>query len=184
MKNRKSILFLFLLLFIFISCNNREDQNKYKNKLKQNSTKLLIEPDTIYNVDLANKLWSKQDTVSAVVIDTACIKAQKRAQTDIKNGKLIYFNPEGWWEWKEMAELLCQYNVEYKNYLHSCFGPPPGFQYNCYKFAMREAVYDKIGEKEMDSLWNLAEKMFVLKHPDSVYMKTGIDVRTKYIKIE
>jgi len=30
-------------------------------------------------------------------------------------------------------------------------------------------------------LWKVAEKEFVLKYPDSVYIKDGIDIRSKYL---
>ena len=82
----------FLLLsIIFIGCDSNEKKSMYNSGLKQESQQLLIEPDTIYDVELAIKLWEKQDTVSAIIIDTACIKQKERAKTDIDNGKLIYY---------------------------------------------------------------------------------------------
>jgi len=166
---------------VLIGCNRNENKNSSNSELKQNSDELLIEPDTIYNVGLANKLWDKQDTVSAIVIDTACIRQRKRAKTDIKNGKLIFFRSKIWYEWKEMAELLSRYDIEYKDFDHFCFGPPPGFEYDCYEKEMWKAINEKLGENIIDSLWKVAEKEFVLKYPDSVYIKDGIDIRSKYL---
>jgi hypothetical protein len=174
--------FAFLLLLtVFIGCNKTENKSHSKNKLQQNNQEHLLEHDTIYNVELANKLWEKQDTVRAVVIDTACINQRERAKSDIKKGKLIYYHSNLWYEWKEMEELLTEYNIEFKNHSHSCFGPPPGFEYDCYKKLMWLEIDKRIGQSIIDSLWNVAERKFVLKYPDSLYIKDGMDIRQKYL---
>ena len=170
-----------LLSIIFIGCDSNEKKSMYNSGLKQESQQLLIEPDTIYDVELAIKLWEKQDTVSAIIIDTACIKQKERAKTDIDNGKLIYYRSKIWYEWKEMAELLSDYDIEYKDFDHFCFGPPPGFEYDCYEKEMWNAINNKLGANTIDSLWQIAEKKFVLKYTDSVYIKDGIDIRSKYL---
>lgn len=177
----RKILYFLLFLIVFIGCKNDEHKIISELNTKQDSAELLTEPDTIYSVELAHKLWMKQDTVNSIVIDTACINERKRAKSDIKAGKLIYYHSKGWYEWKEMAELLKKYNIEYRDYLHSCFAAPPGFEHKCYEREMWKAISEKVGDKKIDSLWNLAENEFVLKYPDSVYIKDGIDIRSKYL---
>lgn len=49
------------------------------------------------------------------MIDTNCINERKRAKSDIKKGKLYYFHSKSWYEWKEMAELLSKFNIEFKD---------------------------------------------------------------------
>ncbi len=139
------------------------------------------EPLTVYNQETYYDLWEKNKHLKVKVIDTSCTNERKRAESDIKSGKLYYFYSKVWYEWKEMAELLAEYHIEYKDYDHNCFGPPPGFENDCYEKLMWAEIDKKIGENTIDSLWKIAERNFVLKYPDSLYIKDGMDIREKYL---
>jgi hypothetical protein len=162
----------FILFLIFLtSCK----QNETPGKLDTN------EPLTVYNEESYYELLEKNKDLKVKVIDTSCINERKRAESDIKKGKLYFFRSKVWFEWKEMAELLSEYNIEYKDYEHICFGPPPGFEHDCYEKLMWTEIDKRIGENTIDSLWKIAERNFVLKYPDSLYIKDGIDIRKKYL---
>ena len=49
---------------------------------------------------------------------------------------------------------------------------------------MLEEIYNRYGENFIDSLWQIAEERFVRKHPDSIYIKDGIDIRSKYLDLK
>ena len=86
-----------------------------------------------------------------------------------------------WYEWKEMAELLNKHNIEFRDYSHNCWGPPPGFENSCYEKEMWNEINSRLGLKAVDSLWEVALRNFVVKNPNTEYIIDGIDVRTKYL---
>ena len=125
----------FILFLIFLtSCK----QNETPGKLDTN------EPLTVYNEESYYELLEKNKDLKVKVIDTSCINERKRAESDIKKGKLYFFRSKVWFEWKEMAELLSEYNIEYKDYEHNCFGPPPGFEHDCYEKLMWTEIDKRI----------------------------------------
>ncbi len=168
MKMIQHILFLFLALLI-ISC-------------QQNKTET---PDsiTVYDLETYLKVSEKKSSIKIHVVDTACINQRERALSDVKEGKLYYFHSNTTPEWREMAELLSLYNVELKDYLASCLRFDPPFNEYCYEEVMWAETEKRLGQPTIDSLWRVAERMFVMKYPDSVYMKDGEDVRKKYLKL-
>lgn len=122
----------------------------------------------------------KNEDLKVKIVDTACINGQKRAISDINAGKLYYFHSNVLYEWEEMAKLLSTYNIEFKDNISSCIAPLSDFKYDCYEQVMWSEIDKKIGKSTIDSLWKIAERNFVLKYPDSVYIKDGIDIRKKY----
>ena len=54
------------------------------------------------------------------------------------------------------------------------------FNRNCYQNLMQQEITKRLGQKNIDSLMIIAEKEFVLNNPDSIYIRDGIDIRTKY----
>ncbi|AOW19375.1 hypothetical protein [Urechidicola croceus] len=136
---------------------------------------------TVYDEETYMKLLAKNNDLKIKVIDTNCINDRKRAKSDIEKGKLYYFHSNSWYEWTEMAKLISEFNIELISYEFGCIAPPEGFESNCYEKLMNTEIHNRIGMKKIDSLWKIAERNFVLKYPDSLYMKDGIDVRTKYL---
>lgn len=137
-------------------------------------------PITIYNPETYLDLIQKNKDVNFVVIDTACINQRKRALSDLSKGELYYFHSKSWLEWKEMEVLLAEFNIGFKDYEGSCLRVSPEFNEYCYEEVMWAEIDKRIGAAVIDSLWEVAERNFVLKYPDSLYMKDGIDVREKY----
>jgi len=168
-------------IFLLISCNTSNDKQIENKTVDKMFTKQAVELDTIYNSEVAENLWRKNDTVKAVIIDTACLNQRKRAVTDIINGQLCYYNSFAHYEAPQMIELLDKYDIEFQDFFASHFGPPPGFTRYCYEEIMHTEIYNKFGENFIDSLWLIAEKQFVLKYPDSIYIKDGMDIRQKYL---
>jgi hypothetical protein len=161
-----------LFLFFLTSCKQKETQNKIETN----------ESLTVYNQKSYYELTEKNKDLKVKVIDTSCINERKRAESDIKKGKLYFFRSKVWYEWKEMAELLPEYDIEFKDHKPNHIGPPPGFKNDCYEKIMRSEIDDKIGKTTIDSLWKIAERNFVFKYPDSIYIKDGVDIRKQYLK--
>ena len=172
---------IFLFFFLIISCNLSKEK-QLKNKITDKIfTEQTVGKDTIYNLIIAENIWRKNDTLKAVIIDTACLMQRKRAIKDIENGQLCYYNSFIHYEAPQMIELLNKYHIEFQDFFAGCFGPPPGFSQYCYEEEMHKEIYNKYGENFIDSLWLIAEKQFVIKYPDSIYIKDGLDIREKYL---
>jgi hypothetical protein len=137
---------------------------------------------TVYDSETYMELYLRNKNANIVVIDTVCFNQRRKALSDLDKGKLYYFHSKTWPEWKEMEELLVKYNIEFKNHEVTCLRNfPPEFDESCYEEVMWTEINKRIGESVIDSLWLIAERNFVLKYPDSLYMKDGIDVREKYL---
>jgi hypothetical protein len=164
-----------------LSCNSTNEKvSKLQIKIESTSDKI-IQPDTIYNPEIAEYWWWKNDTVNAVIIDTICIRRRKNAIEDISNGSLCYYNSFLYYEAPQMAILLKRYNIEFHDFSSGCLGLSPWFTGYCYESEMCQEIENRFGEAFIDSLWLVAEEQFVLKYPDSIYMKDGMDIRGKYL---
>ena len=127
---------------------------------------------------------SKKNGQEIIVVDTICPFELKRAESDIKNGKLIYtcYSPITDEVVKELDILLIPFGLRAKSGLHSCIVPPKGFKEYCYEQRMQKEIEKKYSQKWLDSLEKIALKNYVLKNPDQPYMENGIDLRTIYLK--
>jgi len=162
---------IHFILLVLVSCKHQETP------ISRDTNEPLI----VYNLDTYFKIQEKYQNQKIKIIDTQCINQRKRAKSDIEKEKLIYFHSKTSYEWKEMAELLTTYNIIFQDYWHYCFAPPTGFEHDCYEKEMWAAIDTKYGNTLIDSLWNIAERNFVLKYPDSLYIKGGMDIRKKYL---
>ena len=162
--------YIFILAFLFfISCKEREIENS-------------DDINIVYNIDEYMKLWIKDKNVKVEIIDTFCENQTKKAKRDIANNKLTYFDPYGYYEHEELGELLHEHNIKIERYNRYCVSVA-SFNPYCYQDLMRDEITKRYGETFLDSLWKIAEKNFVLKYPDSLYIKDGRNVREKYITV-
>jgi hypothetical protein len=129
------------------------------------------------------KIYERNSKIKIKVIDTACINQRERALSDLREGKLYYFHSNTTPEWNEMAQLLSLYDVELKDYLQSCLRFTDLFNEYCYEEIMWAETERRLGMSTIDSLWLVAERMFVMKYPDSIYIRDGEDVRKKYFNL-
>lgn len=164
---------LNFILFLLFLCSCKQTEKPIPTNLD--------EPQIVYNQKTYYELWKKNKDLKVKVIDTSCLNGKKRAESDLKKGRLYYFHSKVCYEWKEMAELLSEYEIEFKDYNANHIGPPLGFENDCYEKIMWSEIDKKIGKNTIDSLWKIAERNFVLENPDSIYIKDGIDIRTKYL---
>ncbi len=118
------------------------------------------------------------------VIDTSCINEEKKAAADIKNGKVVYCFFNGMTEMyrsnKEMKELLLEYNIQIDSALTSCILPTRGFRRNCYISVMKKEIEKRYGKNFIDSIRALAEKKYVLTHPNVIYRFEECDTLSRY----
>jgi hypothetical protein len=164
----KIIILLFISIFLFF-CENKENKAEIK---------------TVYNIEEYTELWIKDKNIDKKIkiIDTFCINQTKKANEDIKNGKLTYFMSKYECEFIGMKKLLGKQNINVEEYLPHLSGTLGGFKRNCYQIKMWSEINKRFGQKYIDSLMALAEKDFVINNPDSLYYKDGKDVRSKYKK--
>lgn len=169
MKFFKVILIIFCSFLI--SCNKKQEQ---KNNKKNNDTIV------IYNV---NELF-KHEGRNVKIIDTSCVNEEKRALSDIKKGKLVYYCFIGMTEMfksnKEMKQILSNYNIQIDSILTYCVPMPKGFKRNCYAMIMNKEIDKKYGNKFIDSLRGLAEKQYVKNHPEKIFQYTEYDTVSVY----
>jgi hypothetical protein len=158
--------FLFIFLFTFCCCEKKTEKEEIK---------------TVYNVDeyLKMRFQDKENLKNIKIIDTFCINEKRRAEKDIRDNKLTYFMSEFECEFLSMKKHLGKLKIEVKNYdnRHSLMYE---FKRNCYQNVMRDEIINRLGQKFIDSLMIISEKEFVINNPDSLYIKNGIDIRTKY----
>lgn len=164
--NRFITNFLIILLFNFCSCEKKVEKEETK---------------TVYNVDEYLKMWfkDKESVKNVKIIDTFCIEERKRAEKDIRDNKLTYFISEFECEFIGMKKHLNKLNIDVKNYdkRHTFVS---SFNRNCYQNLMQQEITKRLGQKKIDSLMIIAEEEFVINNPDSLYIRDGIDIRTKY----
>lgn len=171
--NQKLIIFFATLTLI--SCNYKENTKKKLELKKYDENGKLI----VYNVEEYSKMWLKNKKLNVTVIDTFCKNQKKRAQQDIKNGKLIYFRPN-YLEFHKMSALFKKYDIETKEFNFSCIRMG-GFQPYCYQDEMHKEIQRKFGNNFIDSLTEIAKKEYVIENPNVEYMQDGKDLREKYL---
>lgn len=125
----------------------------------------------------------KDKNIKVKVFDTFCENQTKRAKRDIGSNQLIYFDPSGYYEHEELGELLKKYDIETKRYNRYCIRVA-SFNLYCYQDLMKDEIEKRYGKTFLDSLWKIAERNFVLKYPDSLYIKDGRDIREKYLPVK
>lgn len=167
MKLDFKIVVLFTLLF---SC--KENKIEYFNYNR-----------VVYNQDDYLDLWMKDKTIKVEIIDTFCENQTKKAIRDIANNQLTYYDTYGYYEHEELRELLKKYDIETKRYNRNCVRVA-SFNLYCYQDLMKNEIEKRYGDTFLDSLWKIAEKNFVLKYPDSLYIKDGRDIREKYLPLK
>jgi len=169
MKSFKVIFIIFCSLLI--SCNKKQEEKKGE---KNNDTIV------IYNV---NEL-SKYEGKNVKVIDTSCINQEKRALSDIKKGKLVYYCFIGMTEMfksnEEMKQILSKYNIQIDSVFTYCTPLPKGFKRNCYVMIMNKEIDKKYGNKFINSLRVLAEKQYVKNHPNKIFQYAECDTVSSY----
>lgn len=110
--------------------------------------------------------------------DLNCKKELKDATTDIKNKKIVYCNYVGNIIFqslraeKEMDSLLKIHKIEYKDETSPCV-VEENRNYHCYCELMQEEINNKFGEKFTDSLLNIADSLYILKHRNIVFDNNG-----------
>ena len=157
---------IVLLFLVFLSCKENDNNGK-----------------VVYNQDEYLKLWMKDKNVKVKVVDTFCENQTKKAIKDIANNQLTYFNPYAYYEHEELAELLKKHGIQTKICYRPCISVA-SFNLYCYQDLMKDEIEKRYGKTFLDSLWQIAEKKFVLKYPDSLYIKEGRDIREKYIPVK
>lgn len=137
----------YILLFGFISCGKSTSKNK--GSKEQN-----------FELDAENKYW-----------DSICRIETKNAEIDIKQNKLTYFHYFGMVvkhrSNEEMNMLLSKYNISIDSANYYC--TVPGELQNCYAHKMEQEIDKRFGKNFIDSLRNVAEKLYVKNNPNKIY---------------
>lgn len=132
----------------------------------------------VYNVQVYAEMWAKNRNLKVTVIDTFCINQKSRAIKDIKNGKLIYFGYNNY-EFQILSKMLSKYGIKSKEFLRRDVRLE-GFEPYCYQNEMDNEISRRFGENFIDSLSEIAKKVFVQENPNIEYIEDGIDLRKKY----
>lgn len=169
----KKLLILFLAALALSSCDNKKAEPKELAKFDKNGNPI------IYSEEVYMQMWKKNKKLKVTVIDTFCINQKKRATEDIKKGKLVYygFHP---YEFDKMTRILKGYGIETESSLGRCIRIG-GFEPYCYENEMYKEINRKYGEHFIDSIFRVAQKEYILEHPDEEYFEDGKDLREKYL---
>lgn len=150
----------YILLFGFISCGKSTSKNQ--GSKEQN-----------FELDAENKYW-----------DSICRIETKNAEIDIKQNKLTYFHYFGmvvkYRSNEEMNMLLSKYNISIDSANYYC--TVPGELQNCYAHKMEQEIDKRFGKNFIDSLRNVAEKLYVKNNPNKIY-EFGNAIQYLYIQI-
>lgn len=169
----RRLFLLFSLQFIFLSC-----EEKIKSqfpKYDSNGTQI------VYNEEEYSKLLIKNNNIKVITVDTFCNNSTKRVKSDIKKGKLVFFNSSDLILTRHISDLLKKYGIETRTYARSCIRLN-GFNPYCYQELMNEEVVKKYGPKFIDSIKELAKRNYIVENPDKAYFENGKDIREKYLK--
>lgn len=167
------LLILFVTALAFTSCDNKKTEPKELAKFDKNGNPI------VYSEEVYAQMWTKNRNLKVTVIDTFCINQKARAAEDIKKGKLVYFGFHPY-EFKKMTKILDGYGIETKEYLRRDVRIG-GFDPYCYEDEMYKEINRKYGENFIDSIFRVAQKEYILEHPDKEYFEDGIDLREKYL---
>lgn len=129
------------------------------------------------------KTKSRFDDVSKT--DTTCLKAVKKAKTDVQKGKLTFchfagsllYNPLR--SGNEMDSLLKTFDIDYKEEITSdvIF---EGQTQGCYCDFMEEQIDNKFGKTFIDSLLNVSDSLYVVKNINDTFYYANCDTRPNY----
>lgn len=117
--------------------------------------------------------------------DTTCIREVRRAEFDIKKGKLVYCHYAGniifnsLRSRKEMAALLKRYKIDFLSVGSSCVVYENQTEH-CYCKVMEAEIEEKFGNKFSDSLLNIADIKYVKDNIDSTFYYGECDVTPGY----
>ena len=169
MKYLKIILFL---LIATLTCCKKSNSAKPE-KISNDSI-------VIYSIDDYYKSKSKKKKI----IDTLCVFEEKRAKTDLRNGKLTYtlIYGLGLYDYsnKEMSNLLSNYSISLDSVANGCDRPPKGFSRNCYEKIMNSSIEKKLGNFFIDSLRKIADRQFFENHPKHILHWSECDLKSRY----
>jgi hypothetical protein len=118
-------------------------------------------------------------------LDENCLKEIKRAKEDIKNNKIVFtriFHLIDLYPRKfEMDSLLKQSNISVVEGYGSCFHTP-GIRKHCYKEEMDKEISKRFGSKFIDSIYDIAERIYVQKHINDTFKYEDCDRNNSYYK--
>lgn len=165
---------LFFLIPLFFSCTQEKTDRR-----------------------LPVKVYSEEDFAEKIrIVDTACQNATRKAEKDIRNGKLVLnityiYRPfrhdtiirekhiPGFDVESEVIPLVTEFGISIDSNVLPIHDIVMTYDYyfrkHCYETRMRDAVIEKFGDTFIDSLKKTAEKKYVEKHPDLVYEADTFD---------
>lgn len=136
---------------------------------------------TLYSCTTKTK--SRFDNISKT--DTTCLKAVKKAKTDVQKGKLTFchfagsllYNPLR--SGDEMDSLLKTFGIDYKEEITSdvIF---EGQTQGCYCDFMKEQIDNKFGKTFIDSLLNVSDSLYVRNKINDTFYYANCDTRPNY----
>ncbi|MDX6183800.1 hypothetical protein SGQ44_15855 [Flavobacterium sp. Fl-77] len=117
--------------------------------------------------------------------DTTCLKEIAEAKKELENGKLTYCHYSGniinhyLRSEKELIEVLKENNIDFRNEGSSCVVYENQTEH-CYCELMEEKINQKYGEKFVDSLLNIADEKYLIKHINDTMHYAKCDRRPNY----
>ncbi|MCW3162714.1 hypothetical protein [Chryseobacterium oryctis] len=154
-----------------------------KNKRFENKSESFyhVKSDTIF-YDFASIEMEKWMLEERKHLDSTCKAETKRAETDIKKNKLVYFHYFGMIDSYrsnvEINNLLKKHNIKVDSALHYCTVPIE--LQNCYARVMRKEIDRKFGNRFIDSLRHIAELQYVNKNLNKIYSFEECDTISRY----
>lgn len=114
--------------------------------------------------------------------DTLCTVETKRAEIDIKKNKLVYTHLFGmvkrYRSDTEMDSLLAKYSISTTQSGFLCTAPLE--TQNCYRKEMNKEISKRYGIKFIDSLRQVAEKIYIYKHRNDIFRFEECDRTSRY----
>lgn len=117
--------------------------------------------------------------------DTTCLNEISQAKNDLEKGKLTYCHYSGnlihyyLRSEKELIDILRENKIDFKNEGSSCVVYENQTEH-CYCELMREKINEKYGEQFVDSLLNIADEKYLVKHINDTMYYANCDSRPKY----
>jgi hypothetical protein len=103
-------------------------------------------------------------------LDFLCKAETKRAEKDINDNKLTYFHFLGFVNQYdsdlEFNALLLKNNIKIDSVSYFCTAEELEY---CYPNRMFQEIENRYGENFLDSLRYIADKQFIIKHPNKIY---------------
>jgi len=144
---------------------------------------LLLLTPFILVISCKKRQSSRFDNISQ--IDTTCLKALKKAKTDIKNGKLTYCHHAGsllYISLRSSHELDSLLNLSGLNYTEQMTSDVvyTDQTQGCYCDYMNEMIETKYGKAFIDSLLNLSDSLYVQNNIADTFYYANCDTRPNY----